>query len=82
MWVDPILRGQGVGARLFDTAVAYLRELGCATIELSVTETNAAAIALYQSRGFVLTGNVEPLRDGSPLRNLFMRWTNDAAAPA
>ncbi len=74
MWVDPVLRGQGVGARLFDTVVAHLRNLGCATIELSVTETNAAAIALYRSRGFVLTGEFEPLREESRLKNLFMRW--------
>jgi ribosomal protein S18 acetylase RimI-like enzyme len=74
MWVDPSLRGQGVGARLFDTAVAFLKSRGCASIELSVTETNAPAIALYQSRGFVLTGGFEPLREGSPLKNLFMRW--------
>ena len=75
MWVDPALRGLGVGGRLFDTAVGHLRGLGCDTIELSVTETNAAAIALYQSRGFVLTGESEPLREDSPLLNLFMRWT-------
>ncbi len=60
---------------MFDTAVGHLRGLGCDTIELSVTETNAAAIALYQSRGFVLTGESEPLRADSPLLNLFMRWT-------
>lgn len=75
MWVDPVLRGQGVGARLFDTVVAHLRAIGCATIELSVTETNAPAIALYRSRGFVPTGEFEPLRPDSPLKNLFMRWT-------
>jgi ribosomal protein S18 acetylase RimI-like enzyme len=74
MWVDPALRGHGVGARLFDTVVAFLRGRGCAQVELSVTETNAPAIALYQSRGFVLTGEFEPLREGSPLKNLFMRW--------
>jgi ribosomal protein S18 acetylase RimI-like enzyme len=74
MWVDPSLRGLGIGARLFDACVAFLRSRGCASIELSVTETNAPAIALYQSRGFVLTGTFEPLRDGSPLKNLFMRW--------
>ena len=77
MWIDPVLRGQGVGARLFDTAVAYLQKLGCDVIELSVTQTNVAAIALYQSRGFWLTGAAEPLRPGSPLRNLFMRATVD-----
>jgi ribosomal protein S18 acetylase RimI-like enzyme len=73
MWVDPVLRGQGIGGRLFDTAVEFLRRRGCARIELSVTENNAAAIALYQSRGFVLTGEFEPLREASPLKNLFMR---------
>ena len=77
MWVDPVLRGQGVGARLFDTAVAYLQNLGCDVIELSVTQTNAAAIALYESRGFLLTGKLEPLRATSPLSNLFMRWTKN-----
>jgi len=77
MWVDPVLRGQGIGARLFDSIVAYLRAIGCASIELSVTETNAPAIALYQSRGFVMTGASEPLRAGSPLKNLFMKWSHD-----
>ena len=74
MWVDPRVRGGGVGARLFDTSVGYLRDLGCASIELSVTQTNAAAIALYESRGFVLTGESQPLRADSALRNLSMRW--------
>ena len=74
MWVDPVLRGHGIGARLFDAAVSFLRDQGCVRIELSVTQTNAAAIALYQSRGFALTGESEPLRPGSPLKNLFMRW--------
>ena len=74
MWVDPGLRGHGVGARLFDTCVEFLKCRGCASIELSVTETNAPAIALYQSRGFALTGTFEPLREGSPLKNLYMKW--------
>jgi len=74
MWVDPQLRRKGAGARLFDTAVAFLRNRGCVEIRLSVTETNAPAIALYRSRGFELTGESEPLRAESPLRNLMMRW--------
>jgi ribosomal protein S18 acetylase RimI-like enzyme len=74
MWVDPLLRGAGVGARLLDAAVAFLEQRGCLTIELSVTETNVHAIALYRSRGFELTGDWAPLRPGSPLRNLTMRW--------
>ncbi len=73
MWIDPALRGRGIGAQLFDTIVAYLSGRGCAAIELSVTETNTAALALYRSRDFALTGQSEPLRAGSPLLNLFMR---------
>jgi ribosomal protein S18 acetylase RimI-like enzyme len=74
MWVDPSLRGAHIGARLFDAAVEFLSGQGCVSIELSVTESNATAIGLYRSRGFELTGAWAPLRDGSRLRNLTMRW--------
>lgn len=73
MWVDPRVRGQHLGSRLLDTAMAFLLDRGAHAVVLSVTETNTQAIALYQSRGFALTGEDEPLREGSSLRNLFMR---------
>lgn len=53
MYVLPEFRGQGVGARLLDGAIAHARELdGLRQLTLSVTAGNAAAGALYRSRGF------------------------------
>jgi ribosomal protein S18 acetylase RimI-like enzyme len=72
MWVDPAARGGGIGRRLLEAARDALVARGCRRLELTVTETNAAAIALYESFGFELTGDWKPLRDGSPLRNLRM----------
>lgn len=71
-WVDPRTRGTGLGAQLFDTALAWLEEEGCTRVELSVTEGNEQAEAMYARRGFGRTGKIEPLRDGSPLGNVFM----------
>lgn len=72
MWVTPSERREGLGAAMLDRGIAFLTELGCGAIELSVTETNIEAIRLYESREFVLTGHDEPLRESSSLRNLFM----------
>ena len=74
MWVQPSARDSGHGSALLDTGLDFLANCGCEMIELSVTETNVHALRLYESRGFELIGVDEPLRDGSPLRNLFMRW--------
>ena len=73
MWVSPEARDRRIGAQLLDLGISHLETQGASIIELSVTETNTRAQALYQSRGFTMTGKDEPLREGSPLRNLFMR---------
>ena len=73
MWIAPAARGLHLGSRLLDRALAFLDASGCSTVELSVTEGNAGPLALYRSRGFALTGAFEPLREGSRLKNLFMR---------
>ncbi|MBW4484808.1 MAG: GNAT family N-acetyltransferase [Tildeniella torsiva UHER 1998/13D] len=53
MYVLPEFRGQGVGARLLDSAIAHARRLdGLRQLTLSVTASNVAASALYRSRGF------------------------------
>jgi ribosomal-protein-alanine N-acetyltransferase len=46
-------RRRGVGAALLDHLVAAAREAGCRTVHLDVRESNAAALALYATRGFV-----------------------------
>ncbi len=75
MWVAPDARDRRLGSALLDRGIEHLDTLGCTTIELSVTETNTRARKLYESRGFVLTGASEPLREGSMLENLYMRRT-------
>lgn len=53
MYVLSEFRGQGVGARLLDGAIAHARQLsGLRQLTLSVTAGNVAAAALYRSRGF------------------------------
>lgn len=54
--VSPDARGQGVGARLLDEALHAAREHGAASVYLEVRDSNAAARALYASRGFVQIG--------------------------
>ena len=76
MWVSPTARGQKLGSALLDEGMRFLEASGCDQIELSVTETNLTARRLYESRGFVLTGESEPLRKGAALANLFMRRGN------
>ncbi len=52
MGVRRDFRGQGIGRRLMDTAVAQARTSGLEKIELQVYTSNAAAIALYKKAGF------------------------------
>lgn len=72
MWVSPAVRGEGVGKALLNHVIEYLLQQGCRKIKLTVTETNLVAINLYTRQGFIMTGNSEPLRQGSALENLEM----------
>ena len=56
MWVAPSARGCGVGRALVDAVVAWARALEYERIVLDVGDDNAAAIRLYESRGFQPTG--------------------------
>jgi RimJ/RimL family protein N-acetyltransferase len=51
-------RGQGIGARLLDDSVRWARESGLHKVHLGVWPHNAAAIALYRSRGFTIEGRL------------------------
>ena len=73
MWADPKVRGSGVGRQLLNHVMDYLEKLDCLTIKLTVTETNQGAINLYESAGFIFTGNDEPLTQGSILQNREMQ---------
>lgn len=54
--VDPLRQGQGEGGRLLDAALVHARSLGAAVMRLEVRAGNAAALALYASRGFERVG--------------------------
>ena len=59
LFVEPVLQGHGIGARLLEYAVEYM---GAKT--LWALEKNAGAIRFYQRHGFRLTGE-KRLEDGT-----------------
>lgn len=56
MGLLPAYRGRGLGARLLDETLRGAFDAGLTRIELEVYESNRAAIALYERRGFVHEG--------------------------
>lgn len=54
--VSDEVRRTGIGARLLDHAVAAAEQRHCGVVFLEVRESNAAARALYASRGFEVAG--------------------------
>jgi ribosomal protein S18 acetylase RimI-like enzyme len=58
MMVAREYRGQGIGARLLGNSVRWARESGLHKVALGVWPHNAAAIALYRSRGFTVEGRL------------------------
>ena len=61
MWVAPEARGLGLGGALVDRVIGWARGAGFVRVLLDVADQNAAAIALYESRGFVPTGETDHL---------------------
>jgi RimJ/RimL family protein N-acetyltransferase len=55
MYVAPLARGRGLARALLQAALAHARATpGVAKVTLSVDSANVAAIALYESLGFVV----------------------------
>lgn len=50
--VDPRARGRGIGRRLLDATLAFLRSRGAPRVVLSTAEGNVAAQRLFASAGF------------------------------
>ncbi len=66
MWVEPGYRGRGTGAALLDSAIAWLHQQRPGDpIFLDVNPRQTAAVQLYESRGFRVTGASKKL-DHSP----------------
>jgi ribosomal-protein-alanine N-acetyltransferase len=53
IFVDRQWQGRGVGRGLTEWTLAAARQMGCRTVRLSVYADNRAALALYESLGFI-----------------------------
>ena len=67
LFVAEPARGRGLGRAVVAAAVERARQRGARRIELDTNETNAAALALYESAGFSPRS-----KGGGEGRNLFM----------
>jgi ribosomal protein S18 acetylase RimI-like enzyme len=52
VWVEPSVRGRGVGAALIDRAVVEARRAGAGAVHLVVRPGNRGAIRVYERSGF------------------------------
>lgn len=81
VYVDPAARGQRVGGKLLDAAIAYARTLtGILQLELTVACHNAPAFALYQRSGFQVFGRHPRglMLEGTPIDEFLMVLLLDA----
>ena len=65
MWVAPHVRGRGIGASLVDAVKTWAIDTKATSISLWVTRGNTPAERLYESKGFVVTGELQPLPSDS-----------------
>ena len=72
MWVDPAFRDRGFGRQLLEAVLDWALSCGAVVIELSVTDSNAAAARLYSRAGFTKTGVREQLDSARALTKSFM----------
>lgn len=73
MWVAPTYRRQGIGRRLVDAVVTWVRGENVLNLCLMVTSNNDHARQFYQRVGFALTGRTEPYCNDPSLVNFEMR---------
>ena len=73
MWVAPPARELGVGGQLVAAVVQWARDHDATSVQLWVTEANAAARRLYESCGFVLSGGRQPLPSDPLLSEVAMQ---------
>lgn len=72
MWVEPGVRGKGIGAPLVEAVVDWARQRGALRVHLLVTETNPSARRLYERTGFDYTEEREPMPSDPRLIGLGM----------
>jgi ribosomal protein S18 acetylase RimI-like enzyme len=61
MWIDPAVRRAGIGQRLVGAVIEWAVDTGASSVGLWVTRGNSPAQLLYESMGFLETGEYQPL---------------------
>lgn len=56
LWIEPGLRGRGLGARLLRAALADMSETGARSVVLEADPSDASAMAFYRRLGFTPKG--------------------------
>ena len=56
MAVEPSCRNKGIGRKMMEVLLQKLKRAGANAVTLEVRRSNEAAIALYESLGFVTEG--------------------------
>lgn len=75
LWIDPVARGRMLGERLLESVGDWARGHGSTQMQLWVTETNTAAIALYQRTGFAVIGEDRPLASDPSMNTVLLTRT-------
>ena len=72
MWTEPAHRGRGHARAILDVVTGWAAEREL-PVELHVALVNPVARRVYETYGFVATGELEPLRPGSEIQIELMR---------
>ena len=72
--VDQTCRGRGIGGRLMDSGIAFLRERKFARCTLTTFAGLDVARRLYERAGFRLAGEMQALTWGMPVTEQIFEW--------
>lgn len=71
--VEPLYRKKGVGGKMLAALLEKLRKAGADAVTLEVRKSNEAAIALYESMGFVTEGIRKNFYE-KPVEDALIMW--------
>lgn len=71
--VEPIHRKKGIGGKMLAALLEKLRKTGAGAVTLEVRKSNEAAIALYESMGFVTEGIRKNFYE-KPVEDALIMW--------